>query len=205
MKKSELYTVIFVGGALFLLLLLLPFRNAGNLYDSVIRIHVLANSDSETDQAQKLMVRDSLLAYAKEHIPATSTQREAKETLEAHIPALEELARRTLLSQGSENDVKITIGEEYYPTKKYEDFSLPAGEYLSLRVKIGKAEGRNWWCVLFPPICLNSAVETEDALAGAGMDEENVSTVLSDEKSYQVRFKFLELFGKAKESLQKLF
>ncbi len=203
MKRSQLISIILGGGAIFFLLLLLPFQNADNLYDSVIRIHVLANSDSEEDQVKKLAVRDSILAFSREHLSLGKTQTDAKTELERNLGKLEEVARQTLLEEGSLHDVKVTIGEEYYPTREYEALSLPAGKYLSLRVKIGKAEGKNWWCVLFPPLCLSSSVEAEDALAQAGMNEENIFTVT--DKNYRIRFKFLELLGKTKNSLRELF
>ena len=204
MKKSQLCTVIFAGTFLFFFLLLLPLKSADNLYDSVIRIHVLANSDSPKDQENKLAVRDSILEFANENFTIGTTREEAKTELEQYITVLEEISRETLSDLGSHQRVKVTIGEEYYPTREYETLSLPAGKYLSLRVQIGEAKGQNWWCVLFPPLCLSSSVDTEDALTGAGMDEDNVSTVIGND-GFRVRFKILELFGKAKKALEELF
>ncbi|MBE6712245.1 MAG: stage II sporulation protein R [Ruminococcaceae bacterium] len=205
MKRTQLCALILAGGSIFFLLLLLPLRNAGNLYDSVIRIHVLANSDSAPDQARKLAVRDSILSYTGQNLSLGSSQAEARAELENNLDALEQVARETLRSKGCDHNVKITIDEEYYPTREYDTLSLPAGKYLSLRVQIGAAEGKNWWCVLFPPLCLSSSVDTEDALTGAGMEEENAATLVREEKSYRVRFKFLELLGKTKEALGQLF
>ena len=205
MKKPQLCALILACSAIFFLFLLLPLKNAGNLYDSVIRIHVLANSDSEADQTLKLSVRDSILKFAREELDLGANREEAKREVEKNLDAMETLAKSTLRKAGCFHDVSVGITEEYYPTRTYETLSLPAGKYLSLRVQIGKAEGKNWWCVLFPPLCLSSSVETEDALASAGMDEENVSLLMGKEKSYRVRFKLLELIGKTKQSFGELF
>lgn len=205
MKKTQLCTLILAGSAIFFLLLLLPLRNAENLYDSVIRIHVLANSDSESDQELKLAVRDSILSFAKETLDPGASREKALTEIRANIEALEKVAKDTLLAADCYQDIKVEIGEEYYPTRSYETLSLPAGKYLSLRVQIGKAEGKNWWCVLFPPLCLSSSLETEEALAGVGMDEENVAILTKNEKNYRIRFKILELFGRAEKSIEELF
>ncbi len=205
MKKTHLICLILFGSALFFLLLLLPLQNADNLYDSVIRIHVLANSDSAQDQKTKLAVRDEILAFSREHLTLGATREEAKEELERNLEQMEIVAKHTLLKRGMDHNVHVSIGEEYYPTREYDALSLPAGTYLSLRVQIGEANGKNWWCVLFPPLCLSSATSTEDALAGAGMDEENIATVVGEEKNYVIRFKLLEFLGKTRKSLGELF
>lgn len=205
MKPSQLISLILGAGALFFFLLLLPMQNADNLYDSVIRIHVLANSDSEEDQARKLAVRDELLSFAKKELFLGNSREEAKKVLEQNLTELERIAKNTLEEKGSPHDVKVLICEEYYPTREYDSLSLPAGTYLSLQVQIGEAKGKNWWCVLFPPLCLSSSVETEDALAGAGMTEENVATVTGESSAYRIRFKFLEIFEKTKKTVRELF
>ncbi len=205
MKPSQLISLILSGSALFLFLLLLPMQNGENLYDSVIRIHVLANSDSREDQERKLAVRDEILNYTRTRLTLGKTREEAKAVLEENLDKLEQVAKQSLEKSGSDHRVKVIIGEEYYPTREYETLSLPAGTYLSLQVQIGEAKGKNWWCVLFPPLCLSSSVEVEDALAGAGMAEENVATVTGKEPAWRVRFKLLELFQKTKESVRELF
>lgn len=204
MKKEAVFTCILWGLALLLLFAVSPAANAENLYDSVIRIHVLANSDSPEDQETKLFVRDRLLAYAQKHLTAKSL-REAKEEVTAKIPEMEREAETCLREQGVEMPVSITLTEEYYPTRVYDTLSLPAGRYLSLRVLIGKAEGQNWWCILFPPLCLSSSAKAEDALAEVGMEEENVKTVVQDGTRYELRFRILELLEETKEKIRRLF
>ena len=119
-----------------------------------------------------------------------------------HLDNMRDLAENLLRENGSEEKVSLSLTEEYYPTREYEALSLPAGRYLSLQVKIGKAEGQNWWCVLFPPICVNSAAAAEDALLEAGMSETNVKTVARDGAPFRFRFKILEIWEEAKESLR---
>ncbi len=205
MKPSQLISLILSGSALFLLLLLLPMQSGENLYDSVIRIHVLANSDSQEDQTRKLAVRDEILNYTRNQLSLGKNREEAKAVLEENLVRLEQVAKKSLEKSGSDHEVKVIIGEEYYPTREYETLSLPAGTYLSLQVQIGEAKGKNWWCVLFPPLCLSSSVSAEDALAGAGMTKENVATVTGEEPAWRVRFKLLELFQKTKKSIKELF
>ncbi len=204
MKKNKLFALIFFSLSLLTLLLFLPLNKADNLYSSVIRIHVLANSDEESDQEKKLLVRDRILNFAKENLSENTTREEAEKEIENLLPQIISLAEDTLKNAGSKDKVSATLSHEYYPTRQYEDFSLPAGKYLSLRVMIGEAKGQNWWCVLFPPICINSAVETEDALAKAGMEEKNISTV-TGKKRYIYRFKLLEFWQKSKKEFQELF
>ena len=205
MKKSQLVALICFGTALILLLTLLPLARAENLYDSVIRIHVLANSDSPADQEKKLLVRDEVLRYAKDHYNAKMTRGEAEENYREDLDTIRRLAEEVLRENGDDKAVSVTLCEEYYPTREYESLSLPAGNYLSLRVLIGEAKGKNWWCVLFPPICLNSSMKTEDALAEVGMEEDNIYTVVGCGKEYRYRFKILELWEEAKSTARSLF
>ena len=204
MKKNQLFALIFFSLSFLSLLFILPARQADNLYGSVIRIHVLANSDEKADQERKLLVRDRILSFVKENFSESTSRKEAAEEIEKNIPQIISLAEDTLKEAGSDEKVEAVLDREYYPTRQYEDFALPAGEYLSLRVMIGEASGQNWWCVLFPPICINSALETDEALMKAGMSEKNVSTV-TKKKGYVYRFKILELWQKSKKGFQELF
>ena len=205
MKPYQLISLILSGTAMLFLLLLLPMQSGENLYDSVIRIHVLANSDSKEDQARKLAVRDAILKYTRNRLSLGENREEAKAVLEKNLDQLEQVAKKTLEENGSLHEVKIVLGEEYYPTREYETLSLPAGTYLSLQVQIGDAQGKNWWCVLFPPLCLSSSIEAEEALAGAGMTEENVAMITEDKPVYRIRFKLLEFLQETKQSIKELF
>lgn len=176
-------------------LLILPVWGAAGVYDSVIRLHVLANSDSDEDQALKLKVRDDVLARTEALLSGATTREEAREILEGNLDTLESVAEQTLAREGAPNTVSVTLGEEAYPRRTYEHAALPAGEYLSLRVMIGEAEGENWWCVLFPPMCLSAASsERESACLAAGLSEGQYRFITGGAGTgYRVRFKLVEM------------
>ncbi len=205
MKKEWTLAIVFWGIALLILFAISPIAGEENLYQSVIRIHVLANSDSPQDQEYKLLVRDRLLSYSQENFAQLDGKEEASEEICKRFDDMQRIAQDALLEAGCAMPVELSLMEEYYPTKRYESLSLPSGKYLSLQVKIGQAQGQNWWCVLFPPICLNTALDTEDALLEAGMKEENVKTVTVQKGKYKIRFKILEWWGRGKEKIAEIF
>ena len=176
---------------------ILPIHGEEEIYDSVIRLHVLANSDSEGDQALKLKVRDAVLEETGALLREASTREEAEAVLEANIEKIRTVAEDTVRKNGSKDVVAVSLGEEDYPTRVYEDLAFPAGEYLSLRVMIGEAAGQNWWCVLFPPLYLSAATtkaEAEETFLAAGLSEEQYRIITdSDNTKYRLRFKILEV------------
>ena len=141
---------------IFIILGALPIHGEEEVYDSVLRLHVLANSDSEEDQALKLVVRDAILKESAPLLENAETREDAARIISENIDILTETAKRTVEQEGYDYDVTITLLEEEYPTKNYEALCFPSGNYLSLKVCIGDAEGQNWWCVLFPPLCLSA-------------------------------------------------
>lgn len=190
-------------GALLLLLtatVFLPVHGEQAIYDAVIRLHVIANSDSEEDQALKLRVRDAVLALTTERLAGCCDRAQAEAQLSDMLETLEGEAERVLREAGCDMPVRVTLGEECYPTRNYEAFCFPAGEYVSLRVMIGEAAGQNFWCVLFPPLCMSAATvgreaaEEELVAVGLSRDQYAIITETKDTK-YRVRFKFLEVFG----------
>ena len=174
---------------------------ASGVYDGVIRLHVLASSDSDEDQALKLKVRDAILARSEGLLDGATSREEAETILRASIPDMQATAISCLRANGCDAPVSITLGEEEYPRRVYEDVALPAGDYLSLRVCIGEAEGKNWWCVLFPPMCLSAATERrESACLAAGLTEGQYRMITDTQGAqYKLRFKVVEvaeqLFG----------
>jgi len=190
--------------ALIILLLgLLPVHGEAEVYNSVLRLHVLANSDSDEDQALKLKVRDSLLAKGEELFRNCNSREEAISAAKNNLQILEEAAAATIRAEGYDYPVRIELCEEEYPTRSYEALCFPAGKYTSLKVLIGDAEGQNWWCVLFPPLCLSAATaknDAEEAFIAVGLTDEQYKIITESESSeYKVRFKILEAF----ESLNK--
>ena len=176
---------------------ILPIHGEAGIYDNVIRLHVLANSDSERDQALKLSVRDAVLQRAEPLLQGVSEKGEAEAVLRASLDEIKAAAEGELRRQGAENTVTVTLGLEEYPTRRYESLAFPAGEYLSLRVMIGEAEGQNWWCVLFPPLCLTAAAADSDSEAvclSAGISGEQYRVIANtDSTKYRLRFKLLEV------------
>lgn len=176
---------------------ILPVHGEAEIYDNVIRLHVLANSDSERDQSLKLKVRDAVLEKTKDLLDGVGDKERAECILKNAIPEIEQTARETLALEGATNAVAVTLSHEEYPTREYEKLAFPAGEYLSLRVMIGEAEGQNWWCVLFPPLCLSAATsyrESEAVCLSAGLTGEQYRLIAdTDSTKYKLRFKILEV------------
>ncbi len=182
---------------------LLPVRGEEKIYSDVLRLHVIANSDTEADQALKLRVRDGILAQLSTLLADCPDFAAAEARLgdESVLRALRESAEEILQKEGARYPVTVTLRQENYPRKRYEALCFPSGRYTSLRVQIGQAEGQNWWCVLFPQLCLNAASgsveENEEEFIEAGFTPEQYKIVTeSDEPRYEVKFKILELIEK---------
>ena len=196
MKKSMKRA--FTGGAIPAVLILLaalflavcPAAGEEAIYRDVIRLHILAASDGESDQSDKLAVRDAILLEYGDLFRGFTDRNEAENALTAELrQEIAATAKRTLTERGSEAPVTVALSEEDYPTRDYGSFSLPAGRYLSLRVVIGEGEGQNWWCVLFPPLCTAAAVEG----VPLGLSDAEYRLLTDGKKS--VRFKTLELLS----------
>ena len=165
-----------------------------DLQKSVFRLHVIANSDSEDDQNLKLKVRDNVLRYMNTLCSKTTSKEEAIEIATIHLNEFKEIALNTIKENGYNYNVDISIDNVFFPTKTYGDISLPEGYYDALRIKIGKAEGKNWWCVMFPPLCfvdVTSGVvpdESKQIMQNNLSDEEY--SLISDNESSDIKFKF---------------
>ena len=194
---KRFYVAIVVLLVLMMALSFLPVHGEEKIYDTVVRLHVLANSDSEEDQALKLRVRDAVLDATSPLVKDCTSQEEAVEILSAHIPDLESAAAAVIRQEGYDYPVTVLLGEEEYPTRIYESCAFPAGTYVSLRVCIGNAEGQNWWCCLFPPLCLSAATakeDNEDAFIQVGLTKDQYGIITETGKTkYKVRFKILEV------------
>ena len=171
-------------------------REQQELADSVIRFHVIANSDSDEDQALKLAVRDRVLAQAEEIYPEGATLAEAQAALEGHLNLLAAAGREVVEEQGYDYPVAAALEDCWFPTKEYEGFALPAGNYTALRVTIGEGKGQNWWCVAFPRLCLGAASETVDQALEAGhFTPDQGALVTGDGEGYVLKFKAMEWLG----------
>ena len=162
------------------------------LADKLIRFHVVADSDSSRDQALKLCVRDALI----EALTPLSAQADSREEMAAllnrSLPFIKTRAEQILRARGCTDSVEVTLAEEPFPTRYYDTFTLPAGTYLSLRVRLGSAEGQNWWCVCFPSLCRSACTQDMKAdAAGAGFSEDEIEWMTNSDQ-YVIRFKLLE-------------
>lgn len=177
------------------LLTILPVHRESNIYDNVLRLHVIANSDSDADQSLKLLVRDSILLDAKELLQDVSSRENAELIIAQSSERLRATAEQTIHENGYDYPVEIKLSKEEYPTKNYESCAFPSGEYVSLQVKIGEANGQNWWCVLYPPLCLSAATD-KNAFAEVGLTDGQYQ-IITDRKNpkYKLRFKILESFS----------
>ena len=172
------------------------------LADSVIRFHVIANSDSDEDQALKLAVRDRVLARAEEIYPENATLPQVQAALEGHLNTLAAAGREVVEEQGYDYPVTAQLTDCWFPTKEYEGFALPAGSYTALRVTIGEGRGQNWWCVAFPPLCLGAASQTVEEAAQAGyFSQEQRGLITGENEGYVLKFKGLELLGELQHLL----
>ena len=185
---------------LLLMVGLLPINGEEEIYDTVVRLHVLASSDSEEDQALKLEVRDAILQVTAPLMEGCRDRESALSRLQSAMERIQGAAEGVIAQKGRADAVSIEIGLETYPRREYDSVCFPAGEYVSLRVLIGEGEGQNWWCCLFPPLCLGAAsvseTEAEDACISVGFTPSQYKIITeSDAPVYRVRFRLLELFS----------
>lgn len=156
----------------------------------LIRLHVIANSDSEADQALKLAVRDAVVAQATALLEQSADREDAWRRLEASLPELEQTASHVC---GGRYPVRATLTTAEFPLKEYDGFALPAGRYPALRVIIGEGAGRNWWCVVYPPLCTAACTDLEGAAIEAGLAQDEVQ-LITDQQGYTLRFRAVELW-----------
>lgn len=171
------------------------------LADRVVRLHILANSDSEEDQALKLQVRDKVLERATEILKQSNNRTEAETAINQVLPELKQIAEEEIRAQGYTYPVTAELTETTFPTREYDDFTLPAGDYLALRIVIGEGAGRNWWCVVFPPLCTEATSDLAQTAMAAGLSDEDVKLITEDGGGYVLKFKSIELWEAIKEKL----
>ena len=175
-------------------------RTRQEISDKVVRLHVLANSDSEEDQALKYRVRDAVLGRLTALMRTSEDRSQAEGIIRGQLLELEELARREIAAAGYDYPVTAQLQELDFPTREYESFTLPAGEYLALQLVIGEGAGQNWWCVVFPPLCTAAAADVPASALAAGFSEEEVRFI-TEEEGYVLKFKALEWLEALKEKL----
>ena len=202
MKRTKLILAFFLIGTVCLFAAgITASAQQRAISEKMIRLHVIANSDSAPDQALKLKVRDAILAYLN-----TQNFTSREDAIEKLSSQLQEISNQCMLvveENGADYAVSAELGYEHYPTRDYGSFSLPSGEYLSLQIKLGDAAGANWWCVVYPAICMPSGCEEfSAAVTTAGLSGREVTFITADTPEIQMKFKILEVFDAVHKFLQ---
>lgn len=170
-------------------------RDRQKLDEGLIRLHVVAASDSKEDQSVKLQVRDAVTAYLQDVMADIGDVDAAKTYLQENLPKIQSIANQVLAGAGRQDTAVVQLGKEIFDTRYYDTFRLPAGVYESLRIIIGEGEGKNWWCVVFPSLCLPATTSGfESVAAGAGFDEALLGA-LEGKPAYEIRFFLLDKLG----------
>ena len=180
---------------------LIPFQaQCGNISNDVFRLHILANSDSEYDQSVKLKIRDRVLEYSKSLFESAKSKEEAESLISQNLDNITRVAQNELKNLGCGQNVKAEIKKMYFTTRYYDSYTLPSGMYDALRITIGSGKGHNWWCVMYPSICVSAASE-QDEKAKRALDDGEYDIIKNEKYSY--KFKVVELFEMMKRIFEK--
>ena len=171
--------------------------NCEELRDNVLRLHIIANSDSQADQELKLKIRDAVLAQSDALFEESANLNLALKKAEENLAVYEKIANRVIVEEGLNYRATAKIGKTFFETREYDDFTLPAGEYDALIVEIGEARGKNWWCVIFPGVC----VPTQKADLKDSVGQKSAQ-IAENPRPYKIRFKSVEIYEKIKRKLK---
>lgn len=200
--RSKLKTTLLIMFLLFVYVLIAASSYTKavctDIANNVFRLHVIANSDSEEDQKLKYIVRDSILSYVNGILENINNKEDVALTINNHIDEIKNIAQQAVYNEGFTYDVEIEVGNFKFPTKTYGNISFPPGLYDALRVKIGNASGKNWWCVMFPPLCfvdVSSGIVPEDSkeLMESNLSSEDYALVSSSKNITKIKFKVVEV------------
>lgn len=196
-RKNILNISLICGLISAILLSMVGFSNScEEMYDNIIRIRILANSDSEEDQKLKIAIRDAVLDESKQMYSEINSYEDAVVITEANLEQLLKTAQSTVKARGYCYDVTLSLRDEFFDTRVYDDFTLPAGTYKTAVFTVGEGKGQNWWCVIFPQVCVGAC---------SGSLSDAVSDISADyaynSKAYTVKFKTVEIFEKIKKYL----
>lgn len=191
-KKIAVFVPVFLAFILFICSFVPLITTGESISNKVLRLHIIANSDSDYDQNVKLKVRDEVLKLSVDMFADCKTLEDAKNVSQNNIDLIQSVANNTLSSLGCSEAATVAVAKEYFSTRIYDDFTLPAGIYDSIKIVIGNGEGHNWWCVMFPQVCLSGCTkDLEDDLT-----DEEIKMIHS--KDYIVKFKAVEIYEKLK-------
>lgn len=201
MTAKKRFEISIILGLIFSLLLSFTSFDAScsEIKREVLRLHVLANSNSDEDQQLKLLVRESVLEQSEYVFAHSNNKDEALLSAKNNLEKIVSSAQQTVYENGYDYTVTGEVSKSYFPQKEYDNFTLPAGYYDAVRIKIGKAEGKNWWCVLFPEVCLSASANLGEALSSSSTD------AVQNPQNYKVRFKVVEIISAAREKINSWF
>ncbi len=205
MKNFKRFLIIFLLFIVYILLSVFSYSNAvsADISNSVFRLHVIANSNSNEDQNLKYLVRDELIKYMNSICENIYSKEDAIKIANENKDEFYNIAKKVINDKGFNYDVNIDIGNFSFPTKTYGDISLPSGFYDALKVEIGSSSGKNWWCVMFPSLCfvdISNGIVPEESKENLqnNMKDENYNLISSDTFEFKLKFKLVELFQNAK-------
>lgn len=196
MKKLEVSILLAFIFSIILSIILPFFNKCDKLKENIIRVHILANSDSRQDQRLKYKIKDNISTEVSKLLHVTKTKNNAKQIVFNNLKHISQLSKNEIIKNGYDYDVNVFLAKSYFPTRKYDEFVLPAGTYDALKVVIGKGQGKNWWCVAFPPMC--SPIYS---------DEQNIEDILGEEqlemikKPCEYKFAIIELISNINQKL----
>ena len=200
MKNFIRFTILIILLLIYILFSAVSYTNAvcTDISDSVFRLHVIANSDSVEDQNLKYIVRDKILTYMNSLADSTNSKEEIVAIISNNLDKFRQIAQDTVYDNGFNYNVSVEIGNFEFPTKNYGDVKFPAGMYDALRIKIGNAEGQNWWCVMFPPLCfidVSSGVIPDDSkeILESELSDEEYLLITGKESKTKIKFKIVEV------------
>ncbi len=176
------------------------------LRTNVLRLHIIANSDADHDQQLKLNVRDAILKECEYVFKDNTSLEQAVNTVQENLDVFSSVAEKTILNNGYNYDVDVQLCEDFFDTRVYDDFTLPAGVYEALKIKIGNAQGKNWWCVMFPSVCVYSASNRDDSDANNKLEystSKQSAYVAEHSEKYVIKFKIVEIYERVKNYFNK--
>lgn len=196
-KKFFVFVPVFLCAIIAVTAITPVITASEDISTKVFRLHILANSDSDEDQELKLKVRDKILAVSENLYSNCSSVEDAIHISKENIRLFKETAQKVIAFYGYEYDTRVYVTKEYFDTRVYDDFTLPAGTYDSLKIEIGEGKGHNWWCVMFPSVCLSGCSDDFDET----LTPEEQEMIKSGK--YVVRFKAVEIYEKIKSEINK--
>lgn len=163
------------------------------LRDNILRLHIVANSDSDFDQQLKLKVRDAVLSETKNLFEQATDLDFAIAAARQSVPEIVSAAQQVLKDAGVQQSVSVDIGDAYFDTREYDTFTLPAGTYKAVNIRLGEAKGKNWWCVMFPALCIGASCAALEEVSGQGAE------IATNSSKYVMRFKTVEIYEQIKQ------